>query len=298
MGRIVRGARGLVGAVQQSRQAARPARYVFDYILRRLRMNEKILFRYEGARFRLRDNPVSRQMFYNAPRWHGTADIRFLKRLLRPGEAFIDIGANVGSHSIVLARHLGATSTVHAFEPHPRTFDYLKGNVELNSLSNIRLYNIALGDTEGIVEFSDYATIDDQNRVLQDGASQERVVSVPLRRLDSFSLYNESIGAIKLDVEGYEFFVLRGAERTLEAAQFLYFEASREHYARYGYTPEDVLNLLTKSGWQVFRFSGENTVQLVEDASRLFTARAWENWVAARSVERLLERTSLQLQEC
>jgi FkbM family methyltransferase len=298
MGRIVRGVAGLIGAVRQSRRVSRPARYMVDYILRRLRLNEKIIFRYEGACFRLRDNPVSRQMFYDAPHWHGTADIRVLKKLLRPGEVFIDIGANVGSHSIVLARYLGEPSIVHAFEPHPRTFAYLQANVELNQMSNIKIYNVALGEVEGTVEFSDFAIIDDQNRVLSGQDERKHTISVPLKRLDSFGFYQEPIGTIKLDVEGYELFVLRGAERTLAAAQFLYFEASREHYARYDYTPEEVACFLSDSGWRIFRFVEEEVIQPVEKAtSRLFATRPWENWIATRSVDLLLERSALQIQE-
>lgn len=286
----------LAQVVRTSRSFTSPPRRVLAHLLQRLRLNTRVTYTYEGARFRLHDSAVSKNMFYNARHWHGTTDIHFLKQLLRAEEAFIDVGANVGSHTIAIAKHFGDAVEVHAFEAHPRTFRYLQDNVQLNQLQCIKIYNSALGAENGEVEFLDEVGIDDMNRVLSRGETHRRVVRVPLRRLDEFELYSRPIGVIKIDVEGYELFVLRGAARTAAHTRFLYLEASHTHYARYGYTPQDLLELLSGWGWEVYRFPEPTVIERVTPATLQFADDEWENWVATRSKEALLERVSLQVQ--
>lgn len=293
--RFLRELKSLARVIKTSRFFSSPSRRVLAHLLQRAHLNTKIVYTYEGARFRLHDSAVSKHMFYNARRWHGTADIHFLKQLLRPGEAFVDIGANVGSHSIAIAKHFGGAVDVHAFEAHPRTFRYLQDNIQLNGLAHIKAYNTALGAEEGEVEFLDETGIDDMNRVLSRGETHPRAVRVPLRRLDDFELYRLPIGVIKIDVEGYELFVLRGAERTVAQARFLYLEASDAHYARYGYTPQDLLELLSGWGWAIYRFPEPTVIERVYPQTLHFNDDEWENWVATRSEEALLQRVALQV---
>jgi hypothetical protein len=73
-----------------------------------LGINERAVFRYQGARFRLYDTTLTHLMFFHPTRWHGAIDLALLRQLLRPGDTIVDIGANVGSHAIPLAKSLGA----------------------------------------------------------------------------------------------------------------------------------------------------------------------------------------------
>lgn len=90
-------------------------------LLQRARLYTKFVYIYESAGFRLNDNTVSRQMFYNVRRRHGTADIHFLQQLLRLCEQLVDMGANVGSRSIAIAKYFGDVVDVGVSEVHSRT---------------------------------------------------------------------------------------------------------------------------------------------------------------------------------
>lgn len=293
--RFLRKLRELAQVIRLSRSFSSPARCVLAHLLQWLSVSDKITYVYEGARFRLYNNAVSSQMFFNASHWHGTADIRFLKSLLRPDETLIDIGANVGSHSIALAKHFGGRVQVHAFEAHPRTFRYLQENIQLNKLSCIYPHNVALGEENGEVEFTDEVGVDDINRVSPPSERHRHTVRVPMRRLDDFGLDHLPIGVIKIDVEGYELFVLRGAARTVARASFLYLEASDIHYARYGYSTADLIRLLTDWGWELYRFVSPDAIERVSLDTPRLSEKEWENWVATRSLQSLLERVPYQV---
>jgi FkbM family methyltransferase len=190
-------------------------------------------FEYFGARFRLFNTSVSQVMFYNPSRWHGARDMCFLRKLVRAGDTIVDIGANVGSHAIPLAKALGTTSPVYAFEPHPRTFAYLQANAALNQLPNLHLYNFALGESEGEVAFTDEKS-DDLNRVSTHGSG---AIIVPVKPLDSIECLDQAaITLLKVDVEGYELFVLRGASKALQRTEFIFLEANTRHSQEFGTT--------------------------------------------------------------
>src|SRR4030095_11405574 len=73
----------------------------------------------------------------------------FLKRLLRPGDVFVDIGANIGLFTILAGRYVGAEGAVYAFEPCAKTYERLLANVELNRLTNVSCYQAALSNHTG-----------------------------------------------------------------------------------------------------------------------------------------------------
>ena len=95
-------------------------------------------------------------------------------------------------------------------EAHPRTYKFLRKNVALNRFSNIAPFNLALGNSESEIYFSDTRG-DDQNHVSQNGSG----IRVKMIRLDDLPMSEGSIELLKIDVEGYEKFVLEGAPRTL-----------------------------------------------------------------------------------
>lgn len=285
--------RGIYRLWKKSREMPHPYRFMLFHIVCRLHLDGKLTFRYQDCRFRLYCTPVAANMYYNAERWHCTRDILFLKQLVRPGEVVVDIGANLGSHAICLAHHVGVHGAVHAFEPHPVTFRRLQQNAQLNRLPQLQIYNVALGDTEGMVQLTSFPS-DDLNRVVSRSESEVETVPVPLEPLDSFELFQRPISVLKVDVEGYELFVLRGARQTLKQTAFLYFEVADAHFELFGYTTRDLLTLLHEEGWQVFRFCSEKQIKRVEPNLKVSSA---ENLIATRSIESLLERVPLEIVE-
>lgn len=140
---------------------------------------------------------------------HEYADMRFVLDNLKPGDLFTDIGANVGSYTVLASKVCGARTI--SIEPDPDTVRALKRNIEINAIEeSVRIVEAALGAAEGETRFTvGYDTI---NRVAKPEDVDTRVV--PVKTLDGV-LADESPALIKMDVEGYEAEVLRGAGRTL-----------------------------------------------------------------------------------
>jgi FkbM family methyltransferase len=139
---------------------------------------------------------------------HEFADMAFTMHFLRAGDTFVDIGANVGSYTILAAGVCGAITI--SFEPDPQTMEFLRRNVKLNGLeSSVSLNEVALGSHEGTVDFT--VGLDTVNRVVSLTSGTTRKV-----RQDTLdSMLSSTPSMIKIDVEGYESSVFKGAERTL-----------------------------------------------------------------------------------
>jgi FkbM family methyltransferase len=147
---------------------------------------------------------------------HEAADMAFVLHLLRPGDAFLDVGANVGTYTI-LASGVARARTL-ALEPIPATFERLMRNLRINDLlSRVEARCMAVGAHSGSVRFT--AGRDTTNRAvsLLTSPSQEPTVEVPLTSLDLL-LEDPTPAPLlwKVDVEGYESEVLLGAAIALQ----------------------------------------------------------------------------------
>lgn len=125
-----------------------------------------------------------------------------------PYNRIIDIGANVGLLSIPFSV---LSHKVEAFEPNPNCYDILKRNIKTNELLNINSYNCALLDKngKGFISDREYSNINSL-----DIENNEKVYQCNIKKLDDFSFKNVDI--IKIDVEGFQIFVLNGGEKTIE----------------------------------------------------------------------------------
>ena len=144
---------------------------------------------------------------------HEHVDMGFLLHFLRKGDLFLDIGANVGSYTVLAAGAVGAK--VAAFEPIPSTFRKLERNIEANRLNAlVDAYNVGLGDEEGRLLFSSGS--DTMNHVVtEDEARTIPTVEVPVKRVDDV-VTGIAPRLAKIDVEGWEAHVLKGLTRILD----------------------------------------------------------------------------------
>jgi hypothetical protein len=160
----------------------------------------------------------------------------------------------------------------------------LKHNVDLNSFDNITLFNVALSDRSGEVGFSDRAS-DDQNCVEESGAP----IKVKTLPLDDICLGDRpEIALLKIDVEGYEKFVLMGALKTLPSVQAIYFEASDAAYRRFGYGFLDIHDLLVGSGFTLLKLKDGQVAPIPPG----YCCTVTENLLAVRDLARFLARTN------
>lgn len=141
------------------------------------------------------------------------AEVDFMLSCLAPGDGMIDAGANIGVYSLQAAARVGEAGRVYAFEPMHKSFDMLARSVEANGFAGrCALYNEGLGESEGTGSFhlSAHATNPGSSYVSL-GSDGDRIA---IRAMDSIR-YERPIRFIKIDVEGFEPQILRGARKTL-----------------------------------------------------------------------------------
>ena len=189
---------------------------------------------------------------------HSVSIVQFLRKFLRSEMTFVDVGANIGEITLVAAKRL-SHGRVLAFEPMPATFAQLSHNIALNGLARVSLFNCGLYDQPG--ELPIYTKKDNPcgtvNRgvpsLFSTGADVESAV-VPLRTFDDVAAESalERLDAMKIDVEGAEWMVLRGAISSLERFRpVVIVEISEANFRRAGYTVEDFLSFVRSLGYDL-----------------------------------------------
>ena len=217
-----------------------------------------------------------------------TPDYTFITNYLKTNDIYIDVGANIGTTLIPAAKKVNGGKVI-GFEPHPRIFSYLEENVLLNDLkSNVSLHNCALGSEQGMLLFSSRRA-DDMNRLLLKG----RGIEVPVKLLDDFGGELSNIALMKIDVEGYEKFVIEGGIKTLEKTQCIYFEISNEHCDMYGYSLKELLVLLEKMGFNLFIKAGDRRLSPMRCDYKLSVHHT--DAFAIRNLENFTKRTGWEI---
>ncbi len=146
---------------------------------------------------------------------HEFEDMAFVLHALRPGELFVDVGANVGAYTVLAAGAVGAQ--VVAFEPSPRAHAALLDNLRLNNLcAMVEARLEGVGAEHGSLAFT--SDFDTGNHVVAEGEARAASVRVPMVTLDE-ALAGREPCVIKIDVEGYETAIVAGAGRTLRSAR-------------------------------------------------------------------------------
>jgi FkbM family methyltransferase len=141
--------------------------------------------------------------------------------ILKPGDTVLDIGANIGLISILLATHAnGDSCTVHAFEPEPRNFHQLQNNIQLNALSaRVHPHQLALGATEGHVDLHIRGSEGEGRHSIATSKGATAAISVELTTMTRFCTAQAiTPDIIKIDVEGAEGQVLAGMQGLLDTA--------------------------------------------------------------------------------
>ena len=138
------------------------------------------------------------------------------KRAVAPGTVALDVGANVGAYSMLLGQWVGPSGRVFAFEPSPAAFDGLVRHLQLNDLAGVvRPVDAAVGDHEAQAQFLIMGTAG-EGRLAAPAERDDARLNVPVVTIDGFCA-REGIDPdfIKIDVEGWELAVLRGARETI-----------------------------------------------------------------------------------
>jgi len=224
-----------------------------------------------------------------------------LWRLAEPGEVAVDVGANIGYMTAVLAARVGSIpgGAIWAFEPHPEIFKELEFNVSRWRTKFDKIHfiiqQIALSDvsqTAVLIEPDSFSL----NRGLafmskkDDKHTYERIkntIEVKSLRLDDFSPEKEEIGVLKIDVEGHEVEVLKGAQRLFEEGKIR--DCVFEEHSAY---PTAATCFLEKKGYKIFRIHRKFWKPLLLSTDSEVPRIKWlpTSFVATRQPNRLIKR--------
>lgn len=228
-------------------------------VVRRFGSNEQVVRLWPETNFHvdLRDR-IQRQMWCGSYEPHVT---RCLNAILRPGDVFVDVGANIGYHSFFAAGVVGEKGKVFSFEPDPGVHMRLENN--LRPFPWAHALNYAIWDREDEVRFKRSSVAHESGwgrltAVRSLGTGEE--ISVHAISLDGWKrkAHETVIRAIKLDAEGSELGVLRGASNMLsDCRPYLLLEINDVVLRQAGASATHVLNELDKHAYRVYEVAGD-----------------------------------------
>lgn len=188
-------------------------------------------------------------------------ELTFLQKYLRHGDCFVDIGANIGIFTIIAASQVGKTGKVISFEPSTRTYHRLEANIKLNSFNNVIYNHLGVSDTEtelnltisneGYDAYNSFST-------LKKGKTQssEKVKCISWDHYASDNNLMDKINLMKVDVEGWEAYVLRGAKTAFSSddAPVLLIEFTEENAIAANTTCAELYDLLISYGYDMYKY--------------------------------------------
>lgn len=160
---------------------------------------------------------------------HGWQEAEFLKKLVQPGDTVIEVGANIGAHTVGLAKAVGPQGAVHAFEPQRACFALLQAQIALNQLGHVHAQQKGVGKERGAlwvpkVNYAAPGNFGGISLATQQAQGSERVEVVTLD--DEFG--DRPCALLKIDVEGMEEAVIRGGANLIRRQKpVLYVENDR-----------------------------------------------------------------------
>jgi FkbM family methyltransferase len=192
----------------------------------------------------------------------------FLARRLRPGDVFIDVGANIGYFSLQAARLVGSTGAVVAIEASPSIHDKLRANLALNATRNVRTVNLAVSDRASMLRLY-LGPVDNVGgtTLVADGTPGSTFECVvPARPLGDIVTADEWRRArlVKIDVEGAEAAVVAGMVPLLAQAPpdlELVVEIAPRTLERQGNSPEDVLQIFRAAGFHAYKIENDYSAE-------------------------------------
>ena len=198
-----------------------------------------------------------------AVRHHGVYEagtLHVMERVLREGDVFMDIGANIGLMSLAASKFVGEGGTVYSFEPVPSTYRILRRNIEINNVMNVKTYSKAVGSKRE--EKNIYWMYGGKSgaATMIEPQKDTYYCKVEVETVDGFVRDNDInvLRLIKIDVEGWELEVLKGAKELLSSdkAPVVIIEYSETHPIFGGELMDIYDNLVRINDYKIYRLEG------------------------------------------
>jgi FkbM family methyltransferase len=198
--------------------------------------------------------------------WFEKEEVEIFIKLIKNSRVFIDIGANSGLYTVIASKEMDSVNRIIAFEPSSINFKFLLSNIEVNNIHSIvEAFNFGLSDYEACGKLlMEDESIDGEAYIDRNSIVSSKIIDGPYVQLDTLdnvlSKNNISnVDFIKIDTEGYEYFILKGAKSTIINNEnlILMFECNDEGTKRAGTSFDDVFNLLEEYGLKMFYWDNE-----------------------------------------
>jgi FkbM family methyltransferase len=198
-----------------------------------------------------------------------TVELAFVDRFLRPGMTVLDLGAHHGLYTLLASKRVGKHGRVISFEPSPRERRALRLHVAMNRCWNVEMQGAALGDENTdanlfVVQGGQTGCNSLRPPVVESGTAPVRV---RVMRLDDWLAERKisQVDFIKLDVEGAELTVLKGATKLFkrQPRPVLLVEVQDVRTRPWGYAAKEILEFLAGMGYTWFRFSANGSIEML-----------------------------------
>ena len=266
----------------------KPFKFLISKILIRLKLSHLFNFKYKHHILKFYPTFLSRVLWINPQHSHsGDEAENFIWNYLKKDDIFIDIGANVGTTTLEASKKIGVDGRIFSFEPNPRIFKFLQGNILLNKCKNIQLFNFALGSKSTDVYFSDIYT--DESNSVQEGNIG---IKVKMKTLDEVIPKEIKIDLIKIDTgSGYEKFVFLGATKILENTLCINFPAIATLCKKYNYDSKEIFDILKQQKFIVCAIFTSNILTVLPDD---FEPESGD-YIAIKNIDEFLKRSNYKL---
>ena len=187
------------------------------------------------------------ELWYRGEQGSVYEELAFIRdHMLSPNDLVFDVGAHHGLHTICMARH---AARVVSIEPNPHNVAVLKQNIRLNLLDNVAIRQVAVGASPCKIKLLQDS---DQGGVVLREAGISPTVDVELLTLDQLAHDHGFPQLLKIDVEGFEAAVLRGAAQVLQTRPKIAIEIHVDWVSRYGSSVPEVVNLLNLKSYRAW----------------------------------------------
>ena len=191
-------------------------------------------------------------------------ETKLFNDIIKNGEVLVDVGANIGYFTLIMAKLSGSSGKIFSFEPENKNFEILEKNVKINNYQNVVLEKKGVSDRNGVNKFF-LSSKNTGMHSLQKIRDDSKEVKIDVIKLDDYFFtldLVEKISLIKIDVEGAEFQVLNGMKTILKNKNLkLLIEFIPDHLKKHGTNPSDVLKILEDNDFKLYQIN-ERTKQL------------------------------------
>lgn len=180
----------------------------------------------------------------------------FVRLCLKSGDIALDLGANVGYHTITMAELVKNGGKIHSFEPQRIIFQQLNCNVFLNRLDNVDTYNLAIGDSYSDVSINcpNYHHISPMHTNIGNTSINTKNIGYKVRQIPLDSLGLNRLDFIKLDIQGCELLALKGAKNLIEKYKpTMFMEIEEKQLIQFNTSPTELINYTKELGYKLYR---------------------------------------------